>query len=314
MQKAAVIILNWNKKDLTYQTCESLKKSNLKGFAMEIVIVDNGSTDGSQEFFKKYILVEKNKKVKNLTWKVIENSENFGFAKGNNKGMAYAVKSDFDYIFLLNDDTVMHQDCIRNLIEASKMYRDAGAIVPKIYFAKGFEFHKDRYKKENLGKVIWYAGGDIDWDNIYGTNHGVDEVDRGQFDKVTDTDFATGCCVLYTRSALKKVGLFDERYYLYLEDADLSQRLIKNGFRILYYPGAHMWHKVAQSSGIGSDLNDYFITRNRLLFGMKFARLRTKYALIRESLRFLISGRKWQKVAVHDFYLNNFEKGSWGKK
>ncbi len=314
MEKAAVIILNWNKKDLTHETAESLKVSDLTGFKMEIVIVDNGSTDGSQAFFKDYVKNERKKQVENLSWKVIENLENWGFAKGNNVGMQYALDNGFDYIFLLNDDTLVERSCIKNLVNFAQKRKGLGAVAPKIYFAPGYEFHKSRYRKKDVGKVIWYAGGDIDWDNVYGTNHGVDEVDCGQFEKIVDTDFATGCCVLYTKEALTTVGLFDERYYLYLEDADMSQRLKRHGFKVLYYPGATLWHKVAQSSGIGSDLNDYFITRNRMLFGMSFAKLRTKFALIRESLRFLFSGRKWQKTAIRDYYLGNFGKGSWGKK
>jgi hypothetical protein len=111
--------------------------------------------------------------------------------------------------------------------------------------------------------------------------------------------------------ALKNAGLFEEKYFMYLEDADLSQRLKRKGWEVLYTPKAEIWHKVAQSSGIGSDLNDYFITRNRLLFGMRYAALRTKFALIRESIRLLLTGRKWQKTGIRDFYLGRFGRGSW---
>ena len=87
--------------------------------------------------------------------------------------------------------------------------------------------------------------------------------------------------------------------------------LEKGGFEVMYVPDAHIWHKVAQSSGIGSELNDYFITRNRMLFGLKYAPLRTKLALIKESLKLLLSGRKWQKTGISDYYLGRFGKGSW---
>ena len=98
---------------------------------------------------------------------------------------------------------------------------------------------------------------------------------------------------------------------MYLEDADLSLRMRRAGWKVLYTPYGHLWHKVAQSSGIGSDLNDYYITRNRLLFGMRYASLKTRLALYKESLRFLLDGRDWQKKGVMDFYLGRFGKGSW---
>ena len=117
--------------------------------------------------------------------------------------------------------------------------------------------------------------------------------------------------MVITRRALEKVGLLDEKYFMYLEDLDYSERIKKAGFKIIYEPKAIVWHKNAQSSGVGSDLNDYFFTRNRLLFGMTYAPIRTKFALIRESGRLAVKGRKWQKRGVVDFYLRNFEKGSW---
>lgn len=153
--------------------------------------------------------------------------------------------------------------------------------------------------------------GDIDWANVYGTNHGVDEVDRGQYDKTKETDFATGSCMFLRCKALDDVGLLDEKYFMYFEDADLSQRMEKSGWKILYAPKATLWHKVAQSSAIGGELNDYYITRNRLLFGMRYAPLRTKFALVRESIKLAITGRKWQRVGARDFYLGRFGKGSW---
>lgn len=304
MKKVFVIILNWNRKKDTLETLKSVSQSVIKGFDLEIVVVDNASTDGSVAALRKL-------KTSSPKFKIIENSENLGFSEGNNVGMRYALKNGADYVVLLNDDTIVDKEMLIYLAEAANKYEKAGAISPKIYFAKGFEYHKKRYKKSELGNVIWYAGGDIDWDNVYGSNHGVDEVDRGQHNKVKDTDFATGACVLYKREVLEEVGLLDKNYFAYIEDGDLSQRIKKAGYRVVYYPKAKLWHKVSQSSGIGSELNDYFITRNRLLFGMKYASLRTKFALIRESIRLLFSGRRWQRIGVRDYYLRRLGKGSW---
>ncbi len=305
--KVSIIILNWNRKKDTVECLESIKKLQISNYELEIVVVDNASSDGSQKAVEQ---IFKTITKKNVSCKQIRNKANLGFAAGNNVGMRHSLDSGADYLLVLNNDTEVDKGLIVKLLEVAKEYPKAGAIAPKIYFAKGFEFHK-RYKKQDLGKVIWYAGGDMDWNNIYGANHGVDEVDKGQFEKTKETDFATGACMLLRSEALKGTGLFEEKYFMYLEDADLSQRLKRKGWEVLYTPKTEIWHKVAQSSGIGSDLNDYFITRNRLLFGMRHAALRTKLALIRESIKLLLTGRKWQKTGIRDFYLGRFGKGSW---
>jgi len=104
---------------------------------------------------------------------------------------------------------------------------------------------------------------------------------------------------------------FDERFFMYYEDDDLSMRAKKADFEIWYVPKAKIWHESAGSSGPGSDLHDYFLTRNRMLFGMRYASWRTKFALVRESFRFLLKGREWQRKGVRDYYLGRLGKGSW---
>jgi hypothetical protein len=271
---------------------------------LSVIVVDNASTDNSVEELK-------NIKFKNIQYEIVENDRNLLFAAGNNVGLKHAINHGADYAIVLNNDTFVDKKLLIELIKIASANPRVGIICPKIYFAKGFEFHKDKYKNFDLGKVIWYAGGDVDWNNVYATNHGVDEIDKGQFNKTGETDFATGACMLIRILALKKVGLFNEKYCMYLEDADLSMRMKKNGWEVFFAPGAVLWHKVAQSSTIGGDLNDYFTTRNRMLFGLKYAPLRTKLALIRESIGLLKNGRKWQKKGVIDFYTMKYGKGSW---
>ncbi len=299
-----VVVLNWNRAGDTIECLHSLSQLVLDSIDLTVVVVDNASLDDSVERIKETKLP--------FGFVLLENSENLGFAAGNNVGIDYALHQGADYVMVLNNDTIVDKRLLVELVSSfEEMGGDVGVVSPKIYFAKGFEFHKDRYLKEDLGKVVWYAGGKVDWKNVLGFNEGVDEVDVGQFSKVKDIDFATGCCSLFSASALKKVGFYDKRYFMYFEDVDLSVRLKKTGYKVLFNPKGIVFHKVAQSSGIGSDLNDYFITRNRLLFGMKYAPVRSKIALIKESFRFLVNGRKWQKVGVIDFYRGNFGRGSW---
>lgn len=310
MTKVSIIILNWNRPDDTLECIESIKSLRVAGYELETIIVDNNSSDNSVRLLKELVYKTKHS-ARHYNIHLIENKANLGFAAGNNVGIRYALAGGADYIMVLNNDTLVHPDLIRYFIQMSKDNSKLGAASPKIYFEKGFEFHKNKYKKTELGNVIWYAGGEIDWANVYGKTRGVDEVDVGQYNIPEKTDFATGTCMFLSRTALEKSGLFNEKYYMYYEDTELSLRIKKAGFDVMYIPGAVVWHKVAQSSAIGGDLNDYFIARNRLLFGMRYAPLRTRFALYKESLRLLLNGREWQKRGVRDFYLRRFEKGSW---
>ncbi len=305
--KVSIIILTWNGLKLVLELLEDISKLETKGLSAETIVVDNGSSDGTQKKLREY-------KLPNMPFKLIENKENLGFAEGNNVGMRDAFKRGANYMILMNNDVIVPENLIVQLIKVAERDSKIGLLAPKIYFAKGYEFHKERYSKKDLGKVIWYAGAMIDWDNIYSSHRGVDEVDKGQYDKQEEIDVANGACALIRREVVKDIGYLDKKLFLYWEDADYSQRARKKGWKVIYTPKTHIWHKVSQASGIGSDLNDYYLTRNRMVFGMRYARLRTKLALIRESFKLLVSGRKWQKIGIKDFYLKRLGKGSWGKE
>lgn len=302
MKKVLISMIDYNGKEKTLNCLSSLDKLNLKEIDLTVLIIDN---------YPKGEFSLGGKSFKQIKTVIIKPQENLGFAGGHNIGIEYAESISADYTIVLNNDTVVDPDLVLELIAASERHPQAGAVVPKIYFMKGYEYHKDRYKETEKGKVIWYAGGHMDWDNINGVHEGVDDVDKGQFDDERSTDLLTGCCVLFTREALKRVKGFDARYFLYYEDADLNERIKKAGFTILYAPKAVLWHLNAGSTGgSGSILQDYFISRNRLLFGLRFARTRTKVALLRESIRILRNGREWQKKGVRDYYLRKFYRGS----
>ena len=280
--KIWIVVLNWNQPKLTIECLESLQRLEIdKSWEVKIVIVDNKSSDSSVEQFRKL-------KPGKFGVEILETGANLGFAGGNNVGMRAGLNRGCDYVMILNNDTFVHRKLAVQLVNAIEKDKKIGIVSPKIYFAKGYEFHKKRYKKSDLGKVLWYTGGIIDWKNIYGENRGVDEVDKGQYEKVEEIDFATGACFLVRARALQEVGLFDEKYFMYKEDEDLAVRMKRKGWKIIYEPKGVVWHKVAQSSGIGSNLNDYFISRNILVFGFRYGSLRTKLALMRESLELFI--------------------------
>lgn len=302
MKKISIIIINFNGEKDTRECLESLMQIKHDSFILDTILVDNSTEN-------KISISETEYKKINL--KIIFNSQNLGFSGGNNVGIRYALKTKANYVLLLNNDTLVEEDFLNKLIEFSEKNDKAGLIVPKIYFASGYEFHKDKYKKEELGKVFWYAGGIMDWKNVLGKHRGVDEVDHGQYDHVQETDFASGCCVLIKKEVFEKIGLLDGDYFLYYEDNDFSQKAKKAGFKIYYEPQSVIWHKNAGSTGgSGSKLQDYYITRNRLLFGNRFAPLRSKIALNREGLILTFKGRHWQKLGARDYYLRKLGKGS----
>ncbi len=307
MVKVSIIILAYNGIDLTLEVLANLAQLDLTGIKVETIVVDNASKDDTVAKLRQY-------KLPNMPFRLIENKINLGFAAGNNVGIDMAIKSGADYVLLLNNDIILPKNLVKVLTETAEKNDRIGAVAPKMYFAKGFEFHKDRYKETELGKVIWYAGGILDKNNVYSDHRGVDEVDLGQYDKEEETDFANGACAFLRVKALKEVGYLKENYFLYWEDTELSQRMKSAGWKIIYTPKTHLWHKVSVAAGgPGGETNDYFLSRNRLAFGMQYCRLRTKLALLMDSLRLLVKGRKWQKMGVVDFYLGRMGKGSWGK-
>ena len=302
MKNVFVSVLNFNGNKNTLECLRSLEKLNLPDINLSVVVIDNASEeklDLNENF------------LKNTPLKIFFNKENLGFSGGHNLGIEYALSRGADYVVILNNDVILDKNLIYGLVKSAQDPK-VGIVSPKIYFAKGFEYHKDRYREEELGKVLWYAGGEMDWNNVIGRHMGVDEVDKGQYDREREIDFASGCCMLIKKEVFGKTGMFDDRYFLYYEDNDLCQRTKKKGFKIMYEPKAVLWHKNAGSAGgSGSALQDYYITRNRLLFGLSYARLRAKFAIIRESLKILLLGRTWQKKGALDFYLRRFGKGSY---
>jgi len=293
----AVILVNWNGKDDTIRCLESLQKIYLMGNTVSIIIVDNGSTNDSVCVIKKAF-----PKIS-----IIETGKNLGFTGGNNVGIKEAFAIGADLIWLLNNDTLVE----KNVVSFAPAFDDprVGACGCKIYFAPGHEFHHDRYKESQRGRVFWYAGGLIDWNNLYASHRGVDEVDHGQYDKIIETPFITGCSFIVRSEVVKKVGMFDDRYYLYLEDLDWCMRIQRAGFKTLYVPSSIVWHVNAGSSGRpGNPLQEYYFTRNRFLLGMQYAPIRTKFALVREAFRFLVGPSAVRRQAVLDWLLSKFGK------
>lgn len=279
MKKVSVIILNYHVADLTIKCILSVKKSTYEN--IEIIVVDNNSNDGLD------------KKLENFPKVVfIQSKENVGYSGGNNFGIKRALEGGVDYVFILNPDVSVERCAIEDLVIAAE--RESISIAgPKVLFAD----------KE----TIWYAGGIFDEANVIGSHRGVDERDLGQYNKEQETEYVSGGALFVSSKVFESIGLFDERYFLYYEDSDFCFRARKAGFKIMYIPQAVVYHENAKSTGLGSPLQDYYITRNRMLFAAKFLPFRTRFALFREGINNIKNGIR--RKALTDFLFGNFGKG-----
>lgn len=206
--------------------------------------------------------------------------------KGANKGYSYgvnlciktALKQGFEKFCVLNYDTYLDSRFIKNIMIR---FKTADIFGGKIYYARGHEYHQGRYQKKDLGKILWYAGGTINWNHATVTHRGVDKVDQGQFDQIEKTEFIPGTMIAFNKKVIDRVGFWDEHFFLYYEDTDYCVRSQKQGLKLIYDPKIILWHKNAGTTGgPGSKLHVKHQTYSRLLFGLKHAPLKTKIHLL----------------------------------
>lgn len=210
--------------------------------------------------------------------------ENLGYAHGVNVGIQEAMKESIEKFCVINDDVYFEKDFVAT-IEKGFNEHGSNAFGAKIYYAPGYEFHKDKYTKKDEGNVIWYAGGEVDWNHALTHHVGVDEVDNGQFEKVKQTKFITGCFMCFDKKVIDTVGFWDIAYFLYYEDSDYCERIKHKGFKLIFDPRIKLWHKNAQSTdGSGSKLHQNYQKKSRLRFALKYAPLRTKLHVVKNYL------------------------------
>lgn len=299
MTKIAIVTVDYNNHKDTDEYLNSSKILDTSNLDVLWLVVDNGSDQSVADVVNKY---------PGYVW--MQTGKNLGFAGGFNRGIKYAKEWGADFVLIINNDTLFSdKNLLKKMLQVFKNNPKAGVVSPKILFAPEYEFYKERYDKSDRGKIIWYAGGTFDWDNVRSIHRGIDDVDKGQYDLTEKTDFVSGCCVLVKREILEKVGYFEDKLFAYYEDSDWIERIKKAGYERWYEGNSFIHHKVSRTSVAGSDWSDYLITRNRLWFGMKYAPNRTKLALSRESIRLLFFGRKAQKDGIIDYF-----KNIWGWK
>lgn len=245
--KVSIVLLNYKGLEDTLQCIENLEKIDYDNY--EIIIVDNHSEDGSYEILKKRF---EHKHV------VIEAEVNGGFASGNNLGIKYAVNNGTDFVLLINTDTFVEEDFLKELISCYHRNSTAGIVTSKILYESNRDY-------------IWYAGGEVNLSRFYGYHFGEGERDSSEYNIEKKISFATGCVMLISSKVIKKVGLFCEDYFMYYEDVDYCVKITEAGYNIYYCPSSIVYHKVSASSGgEESPFAVKWNTRNRIIFMDRF--------------------------------------------
>lgn len=296
-QRVVIIVLNWNGLKDTLACLDSLMQITYP--ACEILVVDNGSTDGSPEALRAAF--------PQVT--LLETGQNLGFVGGNNVGLEYARAAQADYALLLNNDTEVAPDFLDHLVEAAETDATAGIVGPAIYYY-------------DQPETFWSAGGQIDWSRGATAMLGLNEVDRGQFGQMArPVDFVTGCALLIKMRVVEQVGMLDPRFFAYYEETEWCVRARRCGYNILFAPKAKIWHKISLVAREASPMVHYYMTRNRLLFLklshastlsvlktlMEFARTLTSWTL-KPRWRGKALQRRAMAQAIRDYYRNRFGK------
>jgi len=257
----SIVALNWNGKKFIDPLVESIAKQKLKNIEIEFLFVDNNSSDGSVEYFRK--------KYNRVNFKVVQNDANYGYAKGNNLGIKQA---EGQYILVCNNDLVMDESLVQNLYD-ELLRNEADLVVPKLMFL-------------NKPGYINNAGSVLDKENSWPVSEvGFGEKDEGQYNTVREISAFCGACVLFKRDFLETVGLYDNKFFMYFEDSDLSWRGQDARKKFVYAPSAIAHHHHTGTSVEGSKKFNYFVARNRVLVLLKNAAPRVVWVGYKFALR-----------------------------
>lgn len=291
--KVAIIVLNWNGWRDTIECLESMQQITYPNYT--IIIVDNGSMDDSVKRIKSWAVGDLSAESDSLSYDalskpvywmehdlsadegggeteqeeyiaslpssrrlvIIQNRENLGFAAGNNVGILYALKRDYAYIGLLNNDTVVEQSFVTKIVETFKNNPEWMAIGPKILY------------KDNP-KVVWHAGGRLKLRHAMPIVMGTGQLDDKSFIGEHETELVCGCALFARRSLFGRIGLLDEDFFFGHEDFAYSIVAKKLGLKFGVNLDAIVLHKCGGSLCKGDPIQAYFSNKNRLLVLKKY--------------------------------------------
>lgn len=245
MPCVSVIIVNYNGSHLLKECLDSLRKQTYTDF--ETIVVDNASTDGSVDLVKNHY----------PEVHVLVNEINLGYGEGNNMGIMY---SKGKYVVLLNNDTKVHSRWLEELIKVAEQDTTIGMCASKILNYDNPEII------DNTGLLMYPDG--------LARGRGRLEKDRGQYDTLEEVFIPSGCAALYRKEMLEEIGLFDEDFFLYLDDVDIGLRARLAGWKCIYVPEAIVYHRYSATTEPYSLLKAYLVERNRIWIVIKYFPLR----------------------------------------
>jgi GT2 family glycosyltransferase len=244
--RVSIIILNWNSYEVTRDCLLSLQKVGYPNY--EVVLVDNGSVDGSPDK-----LAQEFPSVR-----LVRNATNLGFAGGNNVAIRDILARGSDYLLLLNNDTIVAPNFLEELLHAAESKPEIGLLNPKILYYDP----ADR---------IWYAGGSYKMGWSFARHCGVNRIDNGKYNQTREVSFVTGCALLAKAEVVRRVGLLDEMFFFGFEDLDWCVRAKKKGFSALYVPSAVIWHRegYVTKKNLGKPVKDFYYVKNSVILARK---------------------------------------------
>jgi GT2 family glycosyltransferase len=241
--KVAIIIVNWNAIEYLKKCLSSIFRLTYSNF--EVILIDNGSADGSTEFVRS-----------NFPYvRLVSMDKNYGFAKATNIGIEMALKDKTPYIALLNVDTIVEENFLKELVIVAESDSAVGCCQPKMFSMSG--------------PGIIDAVGITLRKNCKAKQIGYDEQDIGKYDQLKEVFGVNAGAALYKSEMLEQIGLFEEECFAYYEDVDLALRVRLAGWKCMYVPQAVVYHKQSITYGKKSPIIKYLITRNRYYYVIK---------------------------------------------
>ena len=247
-----IVIINWDGKNDLLECLASIRILNYPKTNYKVLVVDNGSNDGSQAAISK--------NYPDIC--LIQNKQNIGYVKAVNQGIEFGLNLGVDYIWILNNDVVADKDSLKRLIKIGQQDEKIGVIGPVIYS------YDNREEIDNVGyKINFWIG------KLKKLKYGRD-IFKNSEEKIAEVDSILGCSNLIRTSVFKKIGSFQSIYKLYFEETDINVRAKQNGFRVVVVKDAKVWHKNASTMNRFIFRRAYLLLRNLFLFELLNARLK----------------------------------------
>jgi GT2 family glycosyltransferase len=237
------VVLSWNGREDTLRCLQSLLDLDPPG--VEVVCVDNGSSDGSQRAVRE--------RFPDVT--LIEAGENLGYAAGNNLGIRHALARGASWVMLVNNDATVAADVIAGFLQAARECPAAGILAGKVYFAE--RPHTIWFAGQRVSELLGYSG----------RPRGYGRADGPRYRRMVATGRAVGALMAISREAIDRVGLLEQDLFAYVEDVDWALRVRAAGMEVIFAPGARAWHRVSASTGgeAASTHTLYYGVRNTVI-------------------------------------------------